>query len=128
MAQSKTQSLREQILNQSPKTKKEDVDYYGIPVQLRGLRVRERQEIFEKSRNENGDVDGIKAVILAILKCTVDPNSGEQVFEDTDYDTLMNEQSGGFVDTVMPVVNRLMGGTEEDAMGNVPDDSTNDQS
>lgn len=103
MAEKEAPSLRDQIRSKTVgsknqfKTERVDVGD-GIEVAVKQPSVGERQELFERIRDENGNVDQLALLSWAVIKLTYVPDSQERVFDDTDYDTILEKPTGGWVD------------------------------
>jgi hypothetical protein len=91
-----TSALRNQILNQKdiksvPVEIPEWVDEQGkaITVMVKALSALDRSLVLETSVDEWGKTSLTKLYPQVLVKCTFDPVTGEQVFEEADVDAVM---------------------------------------
>lgn len=111
-------SIRNRILAASAKMmQRVPLVFAGCDVELERLRIGERTGIFDAA-TENEKLDTTKAIVLTLIQQTFEPGTKNRVFEDGDLEVLLNDPSGGFVDTAMPHVNKMLGVESEEEMGN----------
>lgn len=106
--------LRSRLLKSST-PKSEIVEYEGMELEVKQMRLRDRKLLFTKCRDKNGNIDGVDLLVWSVIRGTFYPGTNKRVFEDADYDTLLN-QTGGVVDALSPAINRVSGA--EDTLGN----------
>lgn len=70
-----------------------------IHVGVRQPTVRERNKMINQCRNKDtGVIDELEFVILCAINLAYDPESGENLYEKSDYDSLVNQPAGDFLD------------------------------
>lgn len=110
-------SVRDQIraatLGEKSEFRSEVVKYNGVEVEVRQPSVKARKELFKRCMDEAGRVDTMEFLTWSVIYNTYVPNSNELVFEDTDYDAMVEKPAGGFMDQFGEVAARVMN-VEED--------------
>ena len=94
--------LRKITLGVDPTFKKEIITYNGQEFEIRQPSIKARAELRQKcikGTGENLDVDIFEFLVWSVIQNTYVPNSDEKVFDDEDYDTLVSNPTGGFMDT-----------------------------
>ena len=94
---SKRDALRSLTVGKSKIFKKEIVTVDGAEIEVRQLSVGERKRVLNRS-SKNGEVDPLDFQIWAIISTCYVPGTEEKLFEDTDYNVLSEQPTGGFVD------------------------------
>lgn len=110
---------------------KEVVEIDGEKIEVRQPSVKTRSILMKKSRDtsktklDKGEVsaedvlatiDYGKMQVLAVIYCCFVPGTDEQIFSEEDYEALINQPAGGFVDDLSNVAMNLMNAKpEEDA-------------
>lgn len=91
--------LRRKLLGKKQNVKKTSVEWEGETLEVRQPTVASRREIFNKSKKD-GEVDGTDLTVWSVIYNVYDPETGKRVFEETDFDTLLDQPSGGLVDVL----------------------------
>lgn len=113
-----TKDIRNALIGSKPEFKSEEVEVGGKKIEVRQLTVGDRNGLIEKCKGDNG-VDGLKLQVYAVIMTAHDPETGDKIFSPADYDTLVAQPSGGFVDTISNVAFRVLGiSGEEDTEKN----------
>lgn len=113
--------LRSRTLGKAREFKSQMVDIDGTQYEVRQPSVRERSAILQAGEVLSGDakkMDMGRMQVQGIITCTYVPGSGERVFEQADFEALMEQPSGGFVDKLGEVVLTLMNIEAEKAAKN----------
>lgn len=113
MSQSLKDVLRKVTVGAAKKFKKVKFEYEGNTFEFRSLTVRERDEIREKATDGKGNIQGAVFQVWAIIYMTYVPDTDEKVFEEGDYESLMSQPAGGFVDALASEALKLLGGDDE---------------
>jgi len=126
MASGAKESLRDRMraatLGAGHKRKEETVEIDGQTFVVRQPTVAERSQILKRSKANTGELENVdisEMQVWAVIYCTYTPE-GERVFEDADYEALMNQPSGSFVDALATAALRLMNVAEEAAKNSEP--------
>ena len=90
--------IRSKTVGAAKDFKREIMEFEGVPVEIKEPSERQRAKIFERARSEiNVDggkpkinVDTAELAVWALICCVHDPETGETVFTEADYETLMN--------------------------------------
>jgi len=69
-----------------------------VKVEVRQPTVRERNKLINSCQNEDGKLDTMEFILQAAIAFTYDPESGEKLFDKTDYNALSATPSGDFID------------------------------
>ena len=70
-----------------------------IKVEVRQPTIRQRNDLVNKCRDKDtGKVNELEFIIQAAIHFVYDPESGENLYEATDYDALLETRAGDFVD------------------------------
>lgn len=105
--------LRSKILGKAPVFKSEIVEYDGCKYEVRQPSVRSRKNLFEKCMDEEGRVKTGDFLTYGVIYNTYVPGTNDLVFEETDYDVLMNQPSGGILDKLGAVASTLLNTEDE---------------
>lgn len=70
----------------------------GIVVEVRQPTIKQRNELISKCRRDDGTLDELEFVLQCALRFVYDPESGEQVYDEADYASLISQPAGDFVD------------------------------
>lgn len=103
--------LRKLTVGSKSEYKTIEIDFQGQTVVFRQASLRDRKNIIGKSV-ENKEVDGVALQVWAIIFLTYDAE-GNLVFDETDFDALMEKPAGSFVDTFAEHAMKLLGNMEE---------------
>lgn len=102
-------SLRDRILAVDD-TQREviKIDEWGVEVEVRGMSGAARAAISQDAADNNGSINFRKMMPEIVVGCVFDPETGEQVFADTDRDVVMGK-SGAALDKIVAAAMRLSG-------------------
>lgn len=78
-----------------------------IKIVMKQLTIAQRQEASKHARLPDGDVDIFEWQIWCILLGSLDPDSGERVFQEEDYGELKSHPSGGFIEQLAAAATRV---------------------
>lgn len=124
--------IRSKTVGAKTKFANETLEIDGVEVEVRQPSVKTRSVLMKMSRDpkkaKGMDTDNISAddvlsslnygkmQVLSVIYCTYVPGTDELVFDESDYDALINQPAGGFVDDISTVAMNLMNAKpEEDA-------------
>jgi hypothetical protein len=96
---SKRDALRSKTVGAKKNFRTQIVTVDGEPVEVRQLSVRDRLDVYNRS-TKNGQLDPLQFQIWSVIATCYVPETNEKLFEDADYDSLMDQPTGGFVDTL----------------------------
>lgn len=94
---SKRDALRSKTVGAAKKFRTELVTVDGEEVEVRQLSVRDRLNVYNRS-TKNGVLDPLQFQIWAVISTCYVPGTNEKLFEDADYDGLVDQPTGGFLD------------------------------
>lgn len=107
-------SLRDQILDaQDIEAELVPVPQWNVTVEVRGMTGLERARFMEQFSNENGQLDYVALYPSLLTKTLYDPETGEQIFSDSDAD-FINAKSGLVLETLGKVATRLSGMSKDE--------------
>ena len=98
MGDSIRDQIRAQTLGAKVSFKTTIFNYNGIDVEFRQPSLRDRKVLIEKSKNAAGEFDMIEFLVWAVISNTYVPETKDKVFEPSDYEVMMNQPAGSFVD------------------------------
>ena len=102
-------SLREKILKANDIQEEiVEVPEWGVKVLVRGLTGEARAKILSKATDVSGKIDYAKLYASLVILSTFDPDTKEQVFEETDRDEIM-KKSATAIERIATVAMRLSG-------------------
>lgn len=76
------------------------VEYGGAEFEVRQPSLKQRNDLLSRCRDARGDVDPTSLMVNIVIMCTYDPESGEKVFDDTDYEAMVESPPGTYVDVI----------------------------
>lgn len=110
-------SLKDNLRNLTVGSKSEyktiEIDYQGETVVFKQPSLRQRKDIINKSIGDNKEVDGVSLQVWALIALSHDAE-GNKVFDEADYEALMEKPAGSFVDIFGENALKLLGNMEED--------------
>ena len=115
MAQSIRDKIRGATLGKKSNFKTKIFDWEGFEVEFRQPNLRQRRNLLKKAKDKNGEVDIIDFIVHSVIECTFVPNTGDNVFEYEDYDSLMEQGSGSFVEVFGAEISNLMNLQDEES-------------
>jgi hypothetical protein len=89
--------LRSKTVGAKKNFRSEIVTVDGEEVEVRQLSVRDRLDVYNRS-TKNGTLDPLQFQIWAVIATVYVPGTKERLFEDADYDSLIDQPTGSFVD------------------------------
>lgn len=100
-------TIRSLTVGKAAQYKTVEIDYEGSKVVFKQPSQKVRRDIFEKSTN--GDkADLVALQVWTVIYLTYDAD-GNKVFDDSDFDSIMNQPSGGFVELFAEKALELLG-------------------
>lgn len=85
-----------------------EIPEWGVNVEVRGMSGAARFAVMQTTADNNGAINFARMIPEIIIGCTFDPETGEQVFEDTDRDSLMLK-SGKALDRIVELAMEISG-------------------
>jgi len=70
----------------------------GIDVEVRQPTIKQRNDLLTKCRRNDGTLDEMEFILQCAIRFVYDPESGEQIYDEKDYATLISQPAGDFVD------------------------------
>lgn len=112
-------SLRDQILQcKDIQSEQLVIPQWDVIVEVRGLNGRQRAALFKETMDNRGAVDLAKMYPRLALESCYDPDTGELVFQEGDFDAVA-EKSGAALELIAQVAMRLSGiGNAEELVKN----------
>lgn len=102
-------AIRSALFSGAPQFRSQSVELpSGIEVEVRQPTIRVRRELFNQCMDASGNLDANDFLIKSILKNTFVPGTKDQrVFDDADYDSILNQPTGGWVDQLIDAMSGL---------------------
>lgn len=114
--------IRSKTVGSKKNFRKETLLYNGMEIEFRQPTVRLRKEIHDKSKVEGAEdatsVDIWAYMVWSVIYCSFVPGTDEKVFEAGDYENLMEQPAGGFVDEFSTKISELLNVNVEDKLKN----------
>lgn len=106
--------IRAKTVGKTSDFKVTEIDYEGEKVAFRQPNLRERQQLLNKAKDGKGEFDYIKFSVYSVIYCTYVPDLSERVFDEADFDTMMESNTGGFIDVFGKQVAEILNTAESD--------------
>lgn len=115
--------IRSATVGSKKNFRKETLLYNGMEIEFRQPSIRLRKEIHNKSQVEGEDKDISKIDIWAymvwsVIFCSFVPGTNDKIFEEGDYENLMEQPAGGFVDEFSTKISELLNVDVEKSLKN----------
>ena len=91
-------AIRKATLGAKKNFKTEVVAFNGVEVEIRQPSHKARKNLIKKVRDDQGNVDPFDFVVWATIENVYVPGTDEKVFDPEDYDMLMEQPTGSFLD------------------------------
>lgn len=119
MAQQTTRdALRSATLGQKSQFRSKIVEYNGVEFEVRQPDLRSRQYILKNAKDKNGDFDIVSFMVHSVITCTYIPGTQDRVFDESDLEAFLAQNTGGFVEVLGNEVSSLMNVEEENEVKN----------
>ena len=105
-------NLRQLTVGRKNEFKTIEMDYEGEVVVFKQPSLKLRKSIVEKSF-VNDKVDGISLQVWSVIYLTYDAE-GNRVFDEADFEALMEKPAGSFVDVFAEQATKLLGNGEKE--------------
>jgi len=69
-----------------------------IEVEIRQPTIKQRNDLLGSCRRKDGSLDEMEFILQCAIRFVYDPESGERIYDETDYSTLISQPAGDFVD------------------------------
>lgn len=92
------EKIRSKTLGADKHFRSEIVKWDDIEVELRQPSNKARRNLLQKAKDESGNIDPLEFLVWATIEGTFVPGTNEKVFDDGDYDALMEQPVGSFLD------------------------------
>lgn len=92
--------IRNATLGAEKKFRRETVTIGEHEVEVRQPSIRSRKELINSVTNEFGEIDNMEFYVRAVIHCTYTLDTNERVFDETDYESIMEQPTGGWVDEI----------------------------
>lgn len=90
-------ALRDATLGKKSVFAEKKVEIEGNTFVIRQPNLKQRQALLKKCKTDDGGIDFVDFLLWSVILCT-HTEEGELVFEEQDYDVLINQPAGGFVE------------------------------
>lgn len=105
-------NIRNLTIGKKAEFKTKEIIYEGETITFKQPSLKERRDIIDAS--SNGDkLDTVSLQINSVITLTYDVE-GNQVFSREDYDVLLSQPSGGFLDKFSEECLKLLGGNSQE--------------
>lgn len=111
--------IRKNTLGAPTKFRSENVDLNGSIIEVRQLNLQDRALYLTSAIDpETNATDIMKMQVNAIILSCYVPGTDERVYDDTDYDAISQDVSGGFADKLWETIQTLGNITVDEAKKN----------
>lgn len=69
-----------------------------IEVEIRQPTIKQRNDLLTKCRRPDGSLDEMEFILQCAIRFVHDPDSGERIYDENDYNALISQPAGDFVD------------------------------
>lgn len=104
-------SIRKLTLGKKTEFRTVEFDYEGTKVVFRQPSLGDRKKLVAKATT-NGELDSVAFQVWTVIYLTYD-EEGNRVFDETDFDSMMEQPAGGFVDKFAEQAVGLLGNSQE---------------
>ena len=104
-------TLRQATLGAKKHFRKEIVEFNGQEFEIRQPTIKSRSELRAKCTTVTKDgvsFDTFEFLVWSVIQNTYVPNTDERVFDDTDYNVLVENPTGGFMDKFSEIASKLL--------------------
>lgn len=108
MAQSVKDMIRAKTLGAKVTFRSTVFEYEGVEVEFRQPSLKGRKILLDRAKNASGEMDMTDFIVWAVICNTYVPGTNELVFEDSDYDMMVNTPAGSFVEQFGQEIANLM--------------------
>jgi hypothetical protein len=122
----KSNPIRNHFLSSKERFKKETVvfkdgDGNSLKVEIKEPNGRQRGLIFKAAtkikKNQEPEIDHAELQVWAVIFCAVDPETGDNLFDEAHHDILLDLPASVFDVLAKPAL-KMLGDAPEEAMGN----------
>jgi len=106
--------LRAATIGAKKNFKSETIEFNGVKFEIRQPSVSARSELTKQCTGSDGQINMFKFLVWLVIELTYEPNTDNKVFTAEDYDTLVGQPTGGFVDAFSEVAASLVNVDMED--------------
>ena len=106
--------LRAATIGAKKNFKSETVEFNGLMFEIRQPSIRARAELTKQCTGSDGQINMFDFLVWLVIELTYEPNTDKKVFAAEDYDTLVESETGGFVDAFSEVAASLVNVDMED--------------
>lgn len=108
MSQSIRDKIRAATIGKKSQFRTKIFNYEGIEVEFKAPNLKDRKTLLNRAKGDNGDLDMINFIVWSVILNTYIPGTNERVFDESDYDAMMNQGTGSFVDQFGQEVAEIM--------------------
>jgi len=106
--------IRSATLGAKNSFRTEKVKHGDIEVEVKQLSYADRTALLEKCK-DGETLNTLKLQAFAVIYTVVDPETGEKVFSEDHYETMVQQPSGGYLDTFSKAAFKVIGLAEEES-------------
>ena len=105
---SNREAARSDIIGSKSKFAKKTVEYKGKQYDIRQPSLRARRKVMRQCSDSTGAIDMMAAIVWMAIYNTYLAGTDELVFDEGDFDALMEEPTGGFIDEISILASEMM--------------------
>jgi hypothetical protein len=105
-------SIRDGLLSTKVEFKSKIVTVNGVEVEVRQPSVKSRRDLMKRA-TDGGSVDLALFMVWGVIFNTYVPATNELVFDEMDFDALMEKPVGGFIDQLSEAASEMMNVDED---------------
>lgn len=90
-------TIRAKTIGAASKARTKTIDFQGVEVAFKQPNLTVQRQLISKAKGADGELDGVLFMVWSVIFCTYTPDLTERVFDESDYEILMEQQLGGFL-------------------------------
>jgi len=108
MAQSIRDQIRAATLGAKPQFKTKEIELGDTTIEVRQPNLKDRKQLLERAKGADGSLSMMDFTLWSVILCSYAPGTNEKVFSPEDYDSMMEMNTGGFIEKLASAVSELM--------------------
>ena len=108
MTETKRDKLRGKLLGSKKDFKTKTIEWEGDFFEFRQPTMKLRSKIYAKSKHDSDSVEVFEFMVWSVIYTLYVPGTNDLVFEESDYEALMENPVGGFMDEFSETASQVM--------------------
>jgi len=90
-------AIRARTIGAASKARTKTIEFQGVEVAFKQPNLSVQRQLISKAKGADGELDGVLFLVWSVIYCTFTPDLTERVFDEADFEVLMEQQLGGFL-------------------------------